>query len=212
MKFLIVDDHFLVRKSFKITIREAYPDVTVLEADRFNATLGLVTDPEVVLTVLDIDIPGGAGTAMINEIRTVRPDMIILMCSAADEEFHALEYIVAGANGYLHKSAEEQEAMSAIASVLAGKKYVSDDVQAQLLVALAGQKQMFNRPAGVRRLSQRENEILTMLLEGKWIKEIAAALNLRPNTVSTFKGRIFQKMGVTSLFELSDKAKRRRDF
>jgi len=212
MKFLIVDDHFLVRKSFKITIREAYPDVIVLEADRFNATLSFITDPEVVLTILDIDIPGGTGIAMINEIRTVRPDMAILMCSAAEEEFHALEYIVAGANGYLHKSAEEQEAMSAIASVLAGKKYVSDDVQAQLLVALAGQKQMVNRPAGVRRLSERENEILAMLLEGKWVKEIAAALNLRPNTVSTFKGRIFQKMGVTSLFELSDKVKRQRRF
>ncbi|WP_353723145.1 helix-turn-helix transcriptional regulator [Dyadobacter sp. 676] len=63
-----------------------------------------------------------------------------------------------------------------------------------------------------RRLSNREKQVLDLLLEGKWIKEIAATLNLQANTVSSFKTRIFTKLGVTNLFELAKKVKEQKQY
>lgn len=204
-KILIVEDHFMVRISLKIMLNELYRQAVPFEAENFDKALQLIASHRFELIMLDIDIPGGQGTAMIAQIRQQQPEVVILVCSAADEEKYALDYIAQGANGYLSKSAPKNEAMAAITTVMKRNKYVSQIVQQQLLDGVSNGRGTNSRTLLLRQLSSREHEILQLMLEGKWIKEIAAALDLRDNTVSTYKSRIFDKMGVTNVFELFKK-------
>lgn len=204
-KILIVEDHFMVRISLKIMLNELFGQAIPFEAERFEDALELAASHQFELIILDIDIPGGKGTAMIDLLRQRQPGVVILVCSAADEEKHALNYIAEGANGYLSKSAPKDEAMTAIATVLKRNKYVSQTVQQQLLDGVHKGNRTGNRALIVKHLSSREYEVMQLLLEGKWVKEIAASLDLRANTISTYKARIFEKMEVTNLFELFKK-------
>lgn len=208
MKILLIEDHFLVRMSQKIVLNELYPQASVTEAESFEAGLSYIQGSLFDLLLLDIDIPGGKGKSMIERIRQFQPDIVILMCSAADEQTHALEYITAGANGYLSKSAEKAEMITAITTVMKKNRYVSLAVQERLLDAVSTKNPSAKRLKVANGLSDREKEVMYMLIKGKWVKEIALDLNLRANTVSTFKARIFQKMGVSSVIELAKKVER----
>lgn len=205
MKILLIEDHFLVRMSQRIVLNELYRDTAIVEAESFEDGLSHIQVTRFDLILLDIDIPGGKGRSMIERIRQVQPDVIILMCSAADEQTHALEYITAGANGYLSKSAEKDQMITAITTVMKKNRYLSPDVQERLLEAISTGKTSPKQLKGSNRLSDREKEVMQMLIKGKWVKEIASDLNLRTNTISTFKARIFQKMGVSSIVELAKK-------
>lgn len=211
MKTLIVDDHFLVRNSLKLLLENTYSNVDCIEADNYYDALPHFVDPEIKLIILDIDIPGGIGTGMVTEIRNRRDDVRILICSAADEKLFALNYIIAGADGYLIKSADEQEVLKAVSMVLKGMRYVSYVVQERLLEVLK-EKTKQSKPQTTGHLSNREKQVMELLLEGKWNKEIAAILNLQSNTVSTLKTRIFKKLGVTNLFELAKKTKEQQHY
>lgn len=210
MKILIIDDHFLVRNSLKFMLENAFANVICVEADNYYNAQPHFADPEINLIILDIDIPGGIGIGMVTEIRARNENVRILICSAGDEELLAMDYVMAGADGYVAKSAEEEEAVKAVSMVLKGKRYVSPAIQVQLLNVLAGKSR--SAPRIPMPLSNREKQVLDLLLEGKWVKEIAATLNLQANTVSTFKTRIFTKLGVTNLFELAKKAKEQKQY
>jgi DNA-binding NarL/FixJ family response regulator len=205
MKILLIEDHFLVRMSQKIVLNEVYQEATIAEADSFEAGISHIQASSFDLILLDIDIPGGKNRSMIDRIREMQPGVVILMCSGADEQTQALEYITSGANGYLSRSADKEEMITAVTTVMKKNRYVSPAVQERLLEAVS----TGNRPGKGRRvvkgLSVREKEVMDMLIKGKWVKEIASDLNLRANTVSTFKARIFQKMGVSSVIELAKK-------
>ncbi|WP_353718713.1 response regulator transcription factor [Dyadobacter sp. 676] len=206
MKVLIVDDHFMIRNSMKFMLQDLYSEIEFIEEDNYYNAERHFSNPDIALIILDIDIPGGTGTNMVKQIRAARNDVRILICSASDEEQMAIHYIVAGADGYLEKSVDPQEAARAVATVLNGKRYVSADVQRQLLEVFSGRHGATNPLASVR-LSVREKQVMHLLLEGKWVKEIAAMLNVQANTISTFKSRIFSKFGASSLFDLEKKAK-----
>ena len=208
MKILLIDDHFLIRMSQKIVLSELYCEPVIEEADSFGEGISAIRASSFDLILLDIDIPGGKGRSMIELIRRIHPDIIILVCSAADEQTHALDYISAGANGYLSKSAEKQEIVTAITTVMKNNRYVSPAIQEKLLDAISTRTTSARRLKAANGLSVREKEVMQMLIDGKWVKEIAFDLKLRANTISTFKARIFQKMGVSSVIELAQKVGR----
>ncbi|WP_157488319.1 response regulator transcription factor [Dyadobacter crusticola] len=211
MRALIVDDHFMIRNSIKFILEDLCNNIEFLEADNYYNAVRYFSDPDISLIILDIDIPGGTGIDMVKQIRAERRDVRILICSAADERQIAMDYIIAGADGYLEKSVDPVEATRAVEMVLNGKRYVSADVQRQLMVVFSGGHETGKGSANVH-LSAREKQVMHLLLEGKWIKEIALALNLRANTISTFKSRIFSKLGATSLFDLEKKAKEKGQY
>ena len=204
MNILIVDDHSLVRMSMKIILEKQYNDAVLLEAENYKSTLKLVADNRLDLVILDINIPGGVGTGMIRQITEIQPNVHILICTASEEEQTALDYIRAGAGGYLSKSVDESEIIAAISTVMNNKRYISTVIQERLLDVMGAGKSL-SLVRKIKRLSARENEITRLLLAGKWVKEIASILNLRANTISTHKSRIFEKMGVDSVSELKRK-------
>ena len=205
MNILVVEDHFLVRMSMKIVLQELYSQASIDESDSFDHAVARMRGNPYDLILLDIELPGGQGTAMVGRIRQFQPDTPILICSAADEQQNALAFIAAGANGFLSKTAEKSETIKAIMTVVKKSRYVSQAVQERLLDVATYGKQKRTRPFGIKSLSGREREITELLIAGKWVKEIAAHLDIQSNTVSTYKARIFEKLGVDNVVDLAAK-------
>lgn len=205
MNILVVEDHFLVRMSMKIVLQELYSQANIDESESFDHAIARMRAHSYDLILLDIELPGGQGTGMIGRIRQFQPEAPILVCSAADEQLNALAFIAAGANGFLSKTAEKNETIKAIVTVVKKSRYVSQAVQERLLDVVTYGKQKRTRQYGIKSLSGREREITELLVAGKWVKEIAAHLDIQSNTVSTYKARIFEKLGVNNVVDLASK-------
>nr|WP_295921238.1 response regulator transcription factor [uncultured Dyadobacter sp.] len=200
---LIVDDHSIVRLATLFIIREVIAPVAHWESDNFADALSIVTDHPLDLILLDIHIPGGEGFQMIEKIRSIQPQVLILMFSGVDEEIYAGHYIKAGADGFLSKNASVNEVRNAISTIFERGRYVSKKVRDMQLASSQFEQKKHDNPLGT--LSQRELEVMDLMLDGKWTKEIATILSISGSSVSTYKTRIFEKLDVTTIIELYQK-------
>ncbi|MEO6285877.1 MAG: response regulator transcription factor [Dyadobacter sp.] len=200
---LLVEDHSIVRMGVKLLIEDFMPSVMIIEAGTFNDTLRHLQTRYFDLVLLDIRIPGGEAFHMITRIREIQPKVRILIFSSQDEELYAIHYVRAGANGFLPKDSSNEEVEKAITSVLNGGTYISSIVQDQLVNNTLLERESKESPLEI--LSNRELEIMDLLLTGKWTKDIATDLNIKESTVSTYKARIFEKLEVTNILELFKK-------
>lgn len=199
-RILIVEDHAIVRMGIDFLITDMFARVEVKQASTFSATLDILSKINFDMVMLDINIPGGENNRMIQIIRKIQPEIKILIFSGLEEEIYALHYLNAGANGYLSKGALEDEYKVAIASVLNDGKYISSKVQRLMVKNILDHKYGSHNP--LEDLSKRELEVMYLLAQGKWTKEIAAILNLKETTISTYKSRIFEKMEVSNVIEM----------
>ncbi|SDG23058.1 two component transcriptional regulator, LuxR family [Dyadobacter soli] len=204
-KILLVEDHFLTSTGLRILLNEIVEGAEIYESVSFKGAIQICTAQELDLIMLDIDIPGGTGSEMVKQFRSMQPDVKILVCTGFDETEYALEYIAAGASGFASKSSERHQMRLAVETVLNGKRYVSEKVHQQLLEGISQRRGEVRDSSKSTPLSVREEQILKLILEGKWRKEIASILNINPNTVSTYKARILEKMKVSSVLELAEK-------
>jgi len=209
MKFdpnvLIIEDHDIVAAAVEIILVENFSKAVIQKSGSFQKALKLLeTGPFIDLIILDVDIPGGESYRMIERLRKVQPNVRILVFTGQDERQHAIRFLKAGANGFLAKTDPVEECAVAARMILNDKKYVSEVVQ-QLITNSFFEKSAVAEDLGESLLSPRENEVLELLMQGKWTKEIAVELNLNPTTVSTHKARIFQKMEVTNVIDLFKK-------
>ncbi|WAC15172.1 response regulator transcription factor [Dyadobacter pollutisoli] len=200
---LLVEDHSIVRMGVKLLIEDFLPSVNIVEAGTFNETLRQLQTRYFDLVLLDIRIPGGEAFQMITRIREIQPKVKILIFSSQDEELYAIHYVRTGANGFLPKDSTNEEVEKAITSVLNGGTYISSIIQDQLVNNTLLERESKESPLEI--LSNRELEIMDLLLTGKWTKDIATDLNIKESTVSTYKARIFEKLEVTNILELFKK-------
>jgi two-component system invasion response regulator UvrY len=200
---LLVEDHEIVRLATKYLISDLLNPVTIYEAGAFGEALSQVSAHPLDLIVLDISIPEGEGFNMIHKIREIQPKVTILVFTSLEEQIYALHYIKAGANGFLSKNSSQNEIKRAILAMMESGNYLSVAVQRQLLRNTLESKSSSTNP--LEQLSQRELEVMDMLLEGYWTKEIAIFLNLTESSVSTYKARIYEKLQVSTLIEMFKK-------
>lgn len=201
--FLIAEDHSVLRMGISMIIKEMYADAAITEADTFYETLKLLQQKPFDLLLLDIQLPGGDHLDMINAARQKQPGIPILIFSSYDEMLYGLNYMKAGANGYLSKTAPPAIAKVAIEKVLSGETYLSAPLQEKLInVAL---KPKHSPEQSGTSLSPREMEVMQLLAKGYTGKEIKAALNIQDSTISTYKAKILEKMNVTNVIELAEK-------
>lgn len=132
IKILLADDHSVVRHGISLILREACGEVEILHAENFSEVI-VKSKENLSLIFLDINLPGGNSTKMIDKIKEINSDVNILMFSAFDEEQYALRYIQAGANGFLNKDSSESEILTAVKSILETGKYISPNVKEQIL-------------------------------------------------------------------------------
>lgn len=198
---LLADDHTVVRQGIALIVKEAIKDIEVFHADSFDKALELATQVKPDMVLLDINLPGGNTITMISRLMHAEPGIKVLMFSAYDEEQYALRYIHAGAKGYLNKMSSESEIIKAIQAILNGGTYISQQVKEKIVANALGTA--LSNPLDA--LSDRELEIAGLLAKGEGNLEISNRLNLRMSTVSTYKARIFEKLGVNNVVSLVEK-------
>ncbi len=201
-KFLLIDDHVVVRSGIKLLIANIYAESEIHEAKDGETALELVKNNQYDFVMLDVQMPNTDSFALMESFKANYPALKVLVFSMNSENIYALRYIKAGAKGFISKEAPMDEVRKAIDLVLNGKKYISEE----MLFVLAEGNSNSAESNPFNSLSAREFEIVSMLLNGKTISVIAADLKLGISTVGTHKGRIFTKLKVNNLLELQDLA------
>ncbi|AOZ99391.1 response regulator transcription factor [Flavobacterium commune] len=197
-EILIVDDHLVVRTGVSIILEEKIKNVAISTKDNYSGTLDFLKKKKIDLIILDINIPGGRNTAMIEEIKNIQPDVKILIFSVYEEETHACPYIIAGANGYLNKLSDKKMLVNAIDTILKTGNYLTPNIVNELVKASTNKTS--NDP--LEKLSKREREISELLVKGDGNIEIANKLSIQLTTVSTHKNKIFNKLNIKNIVEL----------
>ena len=200
-KILIVDDHLVVRTGVTIILQNEIDNLDISYASNFLETIKVLNDNSYDLIILDINIPGGKNTEMIADIRKIQQDVKILMFSAHEEESYALRYIQAGADGYLNKLSGEEKIVEAIQSIIDYGKYLTYEIMDKL-----NDSSLLKEPLNpFDKLSNREIEIVKLLIKGEGNLEISNKLGIQMSTVSTYKNRVFEKLRINNLVELIEK-------
>jgi DNA-binding NarL/FixJ family response regulator len=194
IRVLIADDHSIVRDGLK-RILAATPDLQVgAEAASGDEALALVKANDYDVVMLDMSMPGLSGIDLIKRLKVEKPKLRILVLSMHGESQYAARVLKAGAAGYLNKDSASEALLGALRKIAGGGVHVGDAAAASLLQA--GDK------APHEALSDREFEVMRLLVEGLGPTEIGERLHLSVKTVSTHKTRILEKLNLRSTAEL----------
>lgn len=198
IRLLIADDHAIVRGGLKQIFAMA-PDMEVAgEAANGAQVLDSLRQLEFDLLLLDLNMPGVSGPDLIMRVRAQKAALPILVLSMHNETQVASRVLKAGANGYITKDSEPEILLSAIRRVAAGGKFIAPELAEQMVfdVSTSGSQ----LPHSL--LSDRELEVLRLLITGKSVNDIADQLCISNKTVSTHKTRLMEKMSMGSIAEL----------
>lgn len=206
MNILIIDDQTLLRTGFGLFLAELSSSYRLFEAADLATAAAIIGRNDVIdLVISEIRIDGVTSAEIVKLLKSFKTEVPILFYSVMPERLFALPALRAGADGFIMKRAKPAELAKAIAVVGAGGKYMSVELQASLLPMLQSGYQA-KVLESVELLSQRERVVMNQVVQGKSTKEIAFLLNVKCNTISTYKKRIYRKMNVSDTFELSQKA------
>jgi len=195
----IADDHAVVRQGLKQIISEV-SDMQVLgESDNGFEVIDQVKANNYDMVILDITMPGPNILDLVKQIHQISPQMPILVLSIHPEEQYAVRVLRSGASGYLTKESAPEELVNAIRKVAKGGKYVSAALAEKLLFTLGTDQEKLPHD----NLSDREYQSLCMIAAGKTVKAIAQDLNLSEKTISTYRSRVLQKMGMKNNAEIT---------
>ncbi len=202
-KFLVADDHFIVRTGVSVLIKEEFLNAQIDECGDGNNVMKKLETTVYDLAVIDIGMPGTDAINLLKNIFSRYPDQKVLILTMSSEEIYAKKYLQLGVMGFITKEAPSSELRKAIVSILDNKRYISPRMQEVLnRDTLEGKP---NNPFD--RLSTREMEVMMHLVEGKNVSEIAGILYVHTSTVGTHKARIMQKLGVNNVLELNKMAR-----
>lgn len=199
IRLLIADDHAIMRGGLKQIIATT-SDITVAgEASSSTQTLALSRQLAIDLLLLDMMMPGLNGVELIQRLRCENPKLPILILSMNNERQIVSRAIKAGATGYVTKDAHPEVLLAAIRKVAAGGRFVDPSLVETMVFPMMGQD--LDVPPH-ELLSEREFQILKLLVAGHKINDIAAGLHLSPKTVSTYKVRLMQKLDIENNADL----------
>lgn len=199
IRVLIADDHTLFREGLKKIIAGTSDIAVAGEASNGNDVLARLKKDSFDVLVLDISMPGKDGLEVLKEVRTKYQRLPVLMLSMFPEEQYATRVLKAGASGYLTKESAPDVLITAVRKAARGERYVSPTLAEKLVSGLADDLKKLPH----ERLSDREYQIMRLITSGKRMKEIAHQLSLGPTTISTYRARILEKMGMASNAELT---------
>ena len=199
IKILIADDHAIVREGLKQILAETVDMVVGGEATNGQEVLEHVRREDWDLVLLDLAMPGKDGLETLKELKFEKPKLPVLVLSIYPEEQYAVRLLKAGAAGYLTKESAPEELIAAIRKVSQKGKYISSSLAEKLAFYLeAGSEKPLHEM-----LSDREYKVMLMIASGKTVKEIADEMFLSIKTVSTYRVRALNKMGMKNNAEFT---------
>jgi len=201
-RFLLVDDHVVVRSGIKALLSDIYKPAEIFEAFDGESARQQLQDHTFDLVMLDIQMPNTDTLGLMQFIHTDYPEIKVLVFSMSAENIYAKRFIKAGAYGFVSKEAPLEEITKAINVILNNRKFVSESL-ADILA-----EDSFSGRSGnpFNELSPREFEIVSLLLSGKTVSEISHILHIQTSTVGTHKARLFEKLNVTNILGLKELA------
>jgi DNA-binding NarL/FixJ family response regulator len=203
INFLLADDHSLIRQGIAFLLEDLSLEHAVFHASNLQQTLEVIKVNPIHIAIIDAHFPDGNSLNVLPEIKKIRSETKILIFSGIDESTHSLKFIKAGANGFLSKLSEEEDIKRAILKMKNDGEYISSATQALLMNSFKDRK-LINPLFG---LTDRELQIAELYAKGHGNLEIANILDLKQNTVSTTKKRIFEKLKVENIVELIELVK-----
>jgi DNA-binding NarL/FixJ family response regulator len=200
MRILLADDHAIVRSGLRRILADAFPDVEIGEVGTYNEIREKVRESDWSLLILDIALEDRNSLDLIPELKALRPTTPIIVLSMYGEMPFVVRALRAGVSAYLTKDRAPEELIQAIHSVLQGRRYLSEEIAGQLADHVATQGSTSGKPH--EQLSAREYEVLLQLASGHSVTDIATSLGLSVKTISTYRARILEKMGLESNLQL----------
>jgi two-component system, NarL family, invasion response regulator UvrY len=198
IRVILADDHGVVREGIRRLLEERGGISVVAEAGSASELLAELRKTPTDVLVLDIAMPGPGIVETLRQVKTIQPRARSLVLTAYAESDYAVRVLKAGAAGYLTKNRSLEQLVEAIRRVYRGGMYVSPSLGEALALRLGeGQGE-----PGHGALSDREHQVLMGLAEGQTLKAIAARMTVSPKTVTTYRARILQKLGLRSNADL----------
>jgi DNA-binding NarL/FixJ family response regulator len=196
-RIFLVDDHDVVRAGMKAVLDEQY-DIVGEAGDVGKAVVGILeTRPE--LVVLDVNLPGGGGSAVIERVRGISPDIKFMALTVSSSRDDVVTMMHAGVDGYVTKTTLTDELPSLIELTAEGQRPVSPDVAAFLLDI----DEDIEAGTPIERLTPREREVVNLIARGYSYRETANRLSISVKTLESHMGHIFEKLSVASRHELA---------
>jgi DNA-binding NarL/FixJ family response regulator len=199
MKILLVEDHPIFRFGVRRLLESQWKDVHVHEAETLQSALDAITHSAWDLAIVDLKLPDAVGIEAVAQLRRAARNLRVLVLSLHEESTYARQALMQGAQGYITKDHAPEHLIAAIEQILAGGNYITNEWAKSLAM---GSLSNDSRPA-LDKLGPQEYRIMLQIIIGARVSEIAARMNLSPKTVSTYRARIFDKLGVTSNVELA---------
>ena len=199
MNILLADDHALFRSGLRRILTDEFPGAEIVEAASCGETLAKLRQKGADILILDIAMSDKNSLHILPEIRALHPSMPVLILSMYNERQFIIQALRAGVAGYLTKEHAPDELIRAIRAILSGRRYIGESMAEQIADFLAaGDTSRLPHET----LSVREHEVLLLIASGMTLSEIASKLALSVKTVSTYRTRILEKMGLHSNAEL----------
>jgi two-component system invasion response regulator UvrY len=211
IKVILCDDHALIRRGVRDTLSDASDIEVVGEAGDYGELRSLMrqlaaADGEATrapapcdVLVLDINLPGRSGLDVLHALKDEGSPVKVLVVSMYPEDQYAIRALRAGAYGYVNKGGDPQLIVQAVRTVAQGRKYVTPEIAQMLVESLTTP----NPEHAHDKLSDRELQTLVLIASGKRLSDIAEELTLSPKTVSVYRARVLEKLGLANNAELT---------
>ncbi len=199
IRIAIVDDHALVRAGLRQFMAEQPDFCVTAEAATGRAAMDIVRQGDVDVVLLDINMPDISGVDTLAAIKARQPELPVLILSGFAETHYATTMLRLGAAGYLNKDCDPSDIVQAIRTVARGRKFITPAVAERLADGLGAASEL----APHQLLSERELQVFLRLAQGQTIGHLAESLCLSVKTVSTYRGRVMEKMHLASNSDLT---------
>lgn len=200
---LIADDHAIIRRGLKYILETHFNKFNVDDVEDCAGLFEVLAKKKYTHLILDLQLLDCNAMNIFSDVRSMYPDLLILVYSMSSEEMFARRLLRMGASGFLSKQSNENEVQKALDLFLCGRNYTSTKLKDELKKEESSNALSQNP---FDDLSEREMVVVNNLLMGKGVKQIAGELDLKSTTVATYKARIFDKMGVNNLIDLRNVA------
>lgn len=200
-KILLADDHGVVRLGLSMIIKKLRPDSIIHEVEDYQEVMSIIKEKVFDLVILDLNMPNGNFQEALQAIKVKHPETKVMIFSSQDESLYAIRYLKMGADGFLHKLADDVTINRALTKMLDRGSYMSEDVKDSLIFGNLNKNH--KTPLNpLEKLTDREMEIAERLRTGEAMKDISNDLKIHTSTVSTYKTRILEKLEIQSIPEL----------
>jgi DNA-binding NarL/FixJ family response regulator len=196
MHILLADHHPIFRRGIKCMMKDHKKFQFKSKIDDGKKLISGILEHNPDLLILELDLPNSNGMGSLREIRSIFPELKVLVVSSHPEEIYAVSSVNAGANGYISKTRPVKEIREAFIKVSQGDTFLSEDIKKQIKYRQNGSILKF------KKLSIRELEVLSLLSSGKRNKDIAQQLSINEKTVSTYKTRLLKKLNIDNIADL----------